>query len=198
SQRFLENANIVIGFELWRETAENLNGARFRGFGDFDYLEAAGQRGVLFEIPFVFTPRRCCDGAQLTPRQRWLQQIGRIALPGLSAGADESVRLVNEQHYRGRRADHLLDDRAEPLLEFAAHAGPSLKQTQIERSHGDSGQRRWHGALDDAPGKALNNGRFPNTGVTSENRVVLTPAHQDINDLADLCFPPDDRVDLPG
>ena len=50
---------------------------------DLHDLEAAGQRGVLLEVLLVLGPGRGGDGAQLAAGQRGLEQVGRVALPGL-------------------------------------------------------------------------------------------------------------------
>ena len=107
------------------------------GLLDLDDLEAARERGVLLEVLLVFGPGRGGDRAQLAARQRRLEQVGGVALPGLAAGADHRVRLVDEQDDRLRRGLHLLDDRLQPVLELALDAGAGLQQAEVERAHGD-------------------------------------------------------------
>ncbi len=127
------------------QAAHHGDGHRFRRLLDLDHLEAAGQRGVLLEIFLVFGPGRRGDGAQLAARQRRLQQVGRIALPGRAAGADQRVRLVDEQDDR-LGADAFTSSMTDfkPVLELALHAGARLQQPEIERAHGDIAQRRRH------------------------------------------------------
>ncbi len=90
------------------------------------HLEAAGQRRVLFDMAPVFRPGSGRDRAQCAAGERRLQQVGRV--PGASGTArpDQRMRLVNEQDDRPRRRLHLLDDLAQPVLEFALHAGAGL------------------------------------------------------------------------
>ena len=57
--------------------------------------------------------------------------------PACAAGADQRVRLVDEQDDRRRRRLHLVDDALEAVLELALHAGAGLQQAQVER-HGAS------------------------------------------------------------
>ena len=77
---------------------------------DLDDLEAARESGVLLEVLLVLGPGRRRDRAQLAAREGGLEQVGGVVLPGLSAGADHRVRLVDEEDDRLRRGLHLLDD----------------------------------------------------------------------------------------
>ena len=75
---------------------------------DLDLLEAALEGGVGLEVLLVLGPGGGRDGAQLAAGQGGLEQVGGVALPGLPAGADQRVGLVDEQDDRHRRALHLL------------------------------------------------------------------------------------------
>ena len=57
---------------------------RLGGLLHLHHLEAAGQGRVLLEVFLVLRPRRRGDRAQLAARQRGFEQVGRVALPGLS------------------------------------------------------------------------------------------------------------------
>ena len=69
-------------------------------FLDLHDLEPAGEGGIPLEILLVFRPGRGGDGAQFAARQGRLEQVGGIALACLAAGADQRVRLVDEQNDR--------------------------------------------------------------------------------------------------
>ena len=71
-------------------------------FVNFHRLEPAGQGGVALKILFVFGPGSGCDGAQFATGELGLDEVRGIALPGLAAGTDERVRLVDEQDHRLR------------------------------------------------------------------------------------------------
>ena len=51
--------------------------------------------------------------------------------------------------------------------------------------------------LDNRERKALDHRGFSNTRLAGQNRIVLTTAHQDVHDLADLGIAPEDRIDPP-
>ena len=67
---------------------------------DLDDLEPAGQGGVLLEVFLVFGPGGGGDGPELAAGKGRLEQVGGVALPGLAAGADHGVGLVDEQDDR--------------------------------------------------------------------------------------------------
>ena len=164
---------------------------------DLHDLEAAGERGVLLEVFLVFGPGRGGDRAQLAARQRRLQQIGRVALPGLAAGADQGVRFVDEQN--DRLWDGLTSSitRLQPVLEFALHAGAGLQQAEVERA-----QRRRSSApaarrRRDAQRKAFDDGGFSDARLAGEDRIVLPAPRQDVDDLADFVVAAEHRIDRP-
>ena len=55
-----------------------------------------------------------------------------------------------------------------------------------------------HVAADDPLGEALGDGRLADARLADEDRVVLGPARQDLDDAADLVVAADDRVELAG
>jgi len=69
-------------------------------------------------------------------------EIGGVAGAGGAAGADQGMGFVDEQDDRRRRALHLIDHRAQPLLEFALHRRARLHQADVERTEPDIRQRR--------------------------------------------------------
>ena len=55
-----------------------------------------------------------------------------------------------------------------------------------------------HVAADDPLGEPLDDGRLADARLADEDRVVLRPARQDLDDAADLLVATDDRVELAG
>src|SRR5687767_6758746 len=105
--------------------------------------------------------------------------------------------LVDEENDRLRRRLHLFDDLAQALLELPFHACSGLEQREVEGADADAEQLRWDIAGGDALCEALDDGGFPDAGLASQDRVVLTPAHQDVDDLPDLLVAANHRVELP-
>ncbi len=61
-----------------------------------------------------------------------------------------------------------------------------MQQREIESPHGDVLQHRRHVALRDAQREALHHGGLADTGFADQNGIVLTPAGENIDHLADL------------
>ena len=124
-------------------------------------------------------------------------RLAASPVPGRAAGADQRVRLVDEQDDRLGRRLHLVDHLPQAVLELALHAGAGLQQADVERaaatrpcSGGGTSPRA------SARGEALDHGRLADAGLAGQDRVVLAAAHQDVDDLADLLVAAADRIDL--
>ena len=130
----VEDAHLVVLLQRRDQAAHHVHAGGFGRLLDLDDLEAAGQGGVLLEVLLVLGPGRGGDRAQLAAGQGRLEQIGGVALPGLPAGADHRVRLVDEEDDRLRRGLHLVDHRLQAVLELALDAGPGLQQAEVERA----------------------------------------------------------------
>ena len=59
-------------------------------------------------------------------------------------------------------------------------------------------QCRRHVAQGNAIGKTLDHRRLANAGLSSQNRIVLTPPHQNVDHLADLLVAAQHRINLSG
>ena len=58
-------------------------------------------------------------------------------------------------------------------------------------------QCRRHIAVDHAIGETLNHRRLAHTGLSGQNRIVLTPPHQNVDHLANFLVAAQHRVNLP-
>ena len=113
-----------------------------------------------------------------------------------AAGADDGVRLVDEEDDRLRRALHLGDDLLQAVLELALHARAGLEEAEVERPGSTSLQERRHVVLGDEEREALDERRLADAGVADDDRVVLPAAHEDVDDLTNLPLAAEDRIDL--
>ena len=98
--RLVGDAHPVMRLHRREDAAQHGAGPVDRRLVDIDRLEAAGERRVLLEMLAVFRPGGGGDGAQRAARQRRFEQVGRVARARGAAGADERVRLVDEQDDR--------------------------------------------------------------------------------------------------
>jgi hypothetical protein len=73
---------------------------------------------------------------------------------------------------------------------------PASKRAHVERVDLRLGEDLGHVALGDAPCQAFRNRGLADAGLAHEQRVVLAPAAQDLDDALDLVFAADQRIDL--
>ena len=165
------------------------------GLVHLHHLEPAGQGGVLLDMLLVLRPSGRADGPQVATRQCRLEDVGRVALTGLPARADEHMRLVHEQHDGRLGGLHLIDDALQPPFELALHAGPGLELVEVERVERDAAE-----LVGNAPGRngqreGLHHSGLSDAGLAHEDRIVLTPAQQDVDHLTGFRIAADDGVD---
>jgi hypothetical protein len=115
--------------------------------------------------------------------------------PDGRAGADQRVDLVDEENGVGLVLQ-LLEHALQALLEVAAVLGAGQQRAHVERVDGGVGQHLGHVLLGDAPGQAFGDGGLAHAGFAHQQRVVLAPAAQHLDDTLDLVLAADQRVDL--
>ena len=195
-QRGVGDGHVVVRLVALLEPAQD----RDRGLGarlaDVDRLEAALQGGVLLDVLAVLVERGRADRAQLAAGQHRLEQVGGVDGALGRARADDRVQLVHEHDDLAARVGDLLEDGLEPLLELAAVLRPRQQRADVERDHLAVAQRLGHVAGDDPLGEALDDRRLADAGLADQDRVVLGPPGEDLDDAADLVVAADHRVEL--
>ncbi len=96
-QGLVQKLHAMMFFQRRRHAPHHEDGFFFARLVNLNDLESAGEGRVFFDMLFVFGPSRGGDRAELAAGERRLQQIGRVARAGSSAGADERVGFVDEQ-----------------------------------------------------------------------------------------------------
>src|SRR4029450_9468930 len=90
----------------------------------------------------------------------------------------------------------LLHDRLQPLLELAAILRPGDESAQIELEqplvHEDIG----HVVADDLLREPFNDGGLAYAGLADQDRIVLRPAREDLDDAFDFLLTAYDRIEL--
>ena len=179
------------------QAAEDGDGVLHRRLVDLNGLEAALERGVLFDILAVFIERGRADAVQLAAGEHRLEEVARVhAALGL-AGADNGVQLVDEQQDAPLALAHFLEHGLEPLLKFAAVLCARDQRAHIEREDGLVLQSLGHVAAHDALRQPFCDGRLADARLADEHGVILCFAREDADDVADLLVAADDRVHLP-
>ena len=136
------------------------------------------------------------DRVELAAGEHRLEQVRGVhgALGG--AGTDDGVELVDEQDDLAFAVLDLLEDGLQPLLELAPELGAGDQRAEIERDDPLVLEALGDVAADDPLGETLDDGRLADPRLADEDRVVLRPAGQDLDDPADLVVPTDDGVQL--
>ena len=94
---FVQQLNLVVLLQHAGNATQHQHRlvlVRFRYLHD---LKAACQGRVFFNVLLVLGPGRGPNSAQIAPRQRGFEQIGRVTRAGRATGTDQGVHLVNEQ-----------------------------------------------------------------------------------------------------
>ena len=186
----------MVQFVFLLDAAQDRDRVLDRRLADIDRLEAAFERGVLFDVLAVFVEGRGADAMQFAARQGRLQHVGGVHRAFRFAGPDEGVQFVDEQDDAlGARGD-FLQYRLEALLEFAAIFAAGQEGAEIERQQFLVFEALRHIAIDDALRQALDDRGLADPRLADQDRIVLGAARQHLDRAADLLVAADDRVEL--
>ena len=192
----VEDANAMVHLVALLQTTQDGDGVLHTGLVDDDRLETALQRSVLFDVFAIFIERRRADGTQFPASELRLEQVGGIDGTFRGAGADDGVQLVDEQDDLPLAGSYLLEERLEPVLEFAAEFRARDHGTEVHRDDALALERLGHVARDDPSRETLDDGGLAHARVSDEHGVVLRAAGKDLHDAADLVVAPDYGVNL--
>ena len=149
-----------------------------------------------FSMCFLYSDQVVAAIVRKVPRaSAGLSRFAASPVPGGPAGADQRVRLVDEQDDALAGGLHLLDHRLQPVLELAPDGGAGLHGGKVEREEPHIPQGRRHIAGGDSQRQALDKRGLADAGLADHHRVVLPAPHQDVDDLADLAVAALHRVD---
>ena len=107
------------------------------------------------------------------------------------------MRFIDEQNDGLGRGLDFVDHLTQPVLELAFHARAGLQQADIQRAQRHVLQDRRNVAINDAPREPFHDGGLADAGLAGQDRIVLPPAHQDVDNLPDFGIAADNALDLP-
>ena len=186
----------VVQLVLLLQPAQDRDRVLDIGLADEHRLEAAGEGRVLLDVLAVLVERRRADAMQLAAGQRRLQHVGGVHRPFRLARTHQRVQLVDEEDDVALAVADLLEEGLEPLLELAAILGTGHEGAEVERQEAPVAERLGHVAIDDALRQAFGDGGLADAGLADQDRVVLGPAGEHLDDAADLVVAADHRVEL--
>ena len=97
-ERGVADPDAVMRLVAFLEPAQDRDRVLDRRLVDVDRSEAALERGVLLDVLPVLVERRRADAAELAAGEHRLQQVRGVDGALGSAGADDRVELVDEEH----------------------------------------------------------------------------------------------------
>ena len=176
------------------DALEDLEGLLLVGRGDRDRLEAPEERAVLLDVLPVLLERRRADARDLAAREGGLQDVRGVERALRRAGADQGVDLVDEDDEVLVLLE-LLEDSLEALLELAAVLRARDDEREVEGQDLPLREEERDAALDDPLREPLDDRRLADAGLAEEDRVVLRPPREDLDDPLDLVVAADERVE---
>ena len=163
---------------------------------DHYHLEPAFESLVGLEIFLVLVECRRAYGPQFAPRKCRFEDVRRIHGAGSPAGSDKSVYLIYEKNDLAVAVDHFLYDSLEPLFEFSLILGTGYQGSKIERVDLLGLQIFRNVAVYDILGNPFGYGSLAHTRFADQNRIVLRPPAQYLEDPPYFLVPADDRVEF--
>ena len=195
-QRGVLDPHAVVDFVAFAQPAQNGDGILHRRLIHPDRLKAALQRAVLLYVLAVLVQRGRADAVQFPARQHGLQQVGGVHGAVRGAGTHDRMQLVDEEDHLALGRLDFLEYGLEPLLEFAAEFRAGDQRAHVQHDHAAVLEALRHVAAHDALGQPFDDRGLAHARVADQDRVVLGPARQDLDDPANLVVAPDDRVEL--
>ena len=195
TQNALGNFDTVELLVVVGDTLQNFERVLHVRLVDRDRLEAALERGVLFNVLAILGERRRADDLNFASGERRLQDVGGVHAALGVARADDVMHFVDDKDDVAHLAD-LLDEALHAALKLAAELRARDERGQVKKINLLASQLERHVARDDALGEALGNGRLADARLTDQAGVVLLAAVQNLDDAFDLLLAADDRVEL--
>ena len=178
------------------ETAEDRDRLRHRRFADEDRLEAALEGSVLLDALPILVERGRADQPKLAAGEHRLQHVRGVDSALGRTRSDNRVELVDEEDDLPLGCLDLVQDGLEPLLELAPVLRPGEQRADVEGPHALALQPFGNVAGDDALSEALDDGRLADTGLADQDRVVLRPAREHLDDSPNFLVAADHRIEL--
>ncbi len=190
------DANAVMNLVPLPQPAQDADGVFDGRLADDDRLEPPLERRVLFDVLPVFVERGRADRVELASREHRLEHVRRVHRSFRRAGADDRVKLVDEEDNLPLGLRDFVENRLETVFELAAVLRARDERAHVERDDFLLLEPLGHVLLDDAPGQPFDDGGLADAGLADENRIVLRAAREHLNDAANLFVAPDDRIEL--
>ena len=173
-------------------TPQDLNAVVDRRLGDLHLLEATVQCRILFNRAAVILWCGGRDATQIPSGQCGLEQAASVGAGAIAV--HHGVQFVDEQHHTGLGITHLLQHFPQPFLKLTAKLGASDQGTHIQGNKPESLKRFRNFTRHDALGQQLSDGGLAHARRPNQNRVVLAPTREHLDQAADLTITTDHGI----
>jgi len=197
NQGRVADAHAVMHLVSFAQSPQDRDGVLHAGLAHQDGLESPLQRGVLLDTLPVLVQGRGADTAKLTAGQCRLEHVAGVDGSLGRARADQGVEFIDEENDPACRLCHLPEQGFQPILELAPILGPRHERPQVEGHHLLLFQRFGDVSTDDPLCQSFHDGGLPDTRFADQNRVVLRPAGEHLDDATNLLIATDHRVQFP-
>ena len=191
--RLVRNADAVVLLKPRTKPLQNAQRLLLRRLAHQHLPEPALQRCILFNVLSILLQRRRADELNLAPPERRFEKICRVYRALGAARADNRVHLVDKENHVPRPAD-LRENVTDALFKLAAVFGPRQNTCQIEPIELLSHQSLRRLSARQPLRQRLDNCSLPHARFSDERGVILVLAAQNLLNLAELTFAPDDRL----
>ena len=128
----IADAHAVMDLIALLEAAQDRDRVLDARLADHDRLEATLEGRILLDVLAVLVERRRTDAAEFTAGQHRLQEVAGIHCTFRRAGADDRVKLIDEEQDLAVRLRDLIEDALEAFLELTAVFRTSNQGAHVE------------------------------------------------------------------
>ncbi len=194
--RRILDAHAVVHFIAFFQSAQNRDRIFDRRFADQHRLKPAFQRRIFLDVFLVFVECRCADRAQLAPRQRRFEHVGRVHRAFRGAGSHQRVQFVDEQNDLPFGLGDLFQDGFQTVFKFAAEFRSRHQRRQVQRHDALGLQHVRYVAGNDPLRQAFHDRGLSDAGLADQHRVVFRTPRQYLHHAANLFVAPDYGIEL--
>ena len=172
---FVRNGYAVEALVVRSDALQNFGGLCDRRLADIHRLEAALERGVLFDILAVLLEGGRADHLDVAARERGFENVRRVHRAFRVARADDVMHLVDHEDDVAQALD-LVDQALHAAFKLAAELRARDKRGQVEQVHLFIAHLKRDAPLVDADGETLGYGGLADARLADQAGVVLLPA----------------------
>ncbi len=189
----LADLHLVVDLVLHGDGAQDLQGGLERSGFDRERSELAKERGVSIGQLARPVDRRRSEQAHVPAREHGLEQVGDAAAD--RSLPDEGVDVAHVEQRLFRRAFEPRKNLTQPLFDFASKLRAGDEQARLELEQAELGEARRGVAGRQAHGERADDRGLARPGLADQERMVLVPALENLEQTTDLDVTTDDGVE---